>query len=703
MIVDYEDLSKKIDYLSVQQRQVVYEAYEFAKDAHKDQKRISGEPYITHPISVAMILADLKLDYQSIVSGLLHDVIEDTPITKEEIKTHFGQVVANLVDGLSKLMNFSFSSKQDAQANNFRKMLLAMSQDIRVIIIKLADRLHNMKTITSLRRDKQVRIASETLEIYAPIAKRLGMHDIALELEDLGFSSCHPIRYQVIKDALKKVQGEHRQILNEIKNALQQKMVKDQVAFSTIMGREKHIYSIYRKMKSKRLSFSELTDVLGFRILLDNKDSCYRALGVVHSLYKPISSRFKDYISLPKPNGYQSLHTVLFGPHGMPMEVQLRTEEMDNMANYGIAAHWLYKSGEIDTGDNVNRHAWLKDLIEVQQRTGSSQEFLENVKVDLFPEEVYVFTPQGDIIELPSSATVLDLAYAIHTDVGHQAVVAKVDRQFAPLSAELKNGQTVEIITSPNNHPTKTWMDIVVTGKAKSAIKYYLKSRQREASTILGMRILKKSFAEMGRDIESVRDEDWQIVVKKLGVGRREELLQEVALGVRQARSILELIPKGSAALVTPELGDTPLSITGTEGLVVEYGECCGPIPGDPIHGMLRTGHGVVIHRSQCPHLLKAIQNKVKIMPVSWAENVTGEYRVNVKVEAMNQRGVLAMMALAVSDAKANIDDIGIRDYTEQQAVVLLKLQVTDRKQLANVIRRLRRIKLVMRAEREPR
>lgn len=699
-LLAYSELEKKLSYLSAQQLQVVYQAFVFAESAHEEQKRASGEPYIIHPVSVAIILADLKLDYTSIVAGLLHDVIEDTPISKDEIKDNFGAVVANLVDGLSKLTSLSFTSDLDKQSQNFRKMVLAMSDDIRVIIIKLADRLHNMRTLGSLARHKQVRIANETLEIYAPIAKRLGMHDIALELEDRGFSCQFPERYRVLNEALAQVQGRHKQILNEIKNAFQQHMVRSQVKFITIMGREKHIYSIYRKMKSKRLTFSDLTDVHGFRILVEDRDACYRTLGVVHSVYKPIPARFKDYISLPKPNGYQSLHTVLFGPHGVPMEVQIRTTEMDNLANYGIAAHWLYKTNEGDDMRHIQQHAWLRNLIEVQQRTGSSEEFLENVKVDLFPDEVYVFTPKGDIIELPAGATVLDLAYAIHTDIGHQAVVGKVDRQFAPLSAKLNSGQTVEIITSKSNQPTANWLEIIKTGKAKSAIKQYLRIQHKKSLIILGNRILKKAMGESDIDLSTISDDDWVKMTAKLGVKSKDELLHEVALGVKTTQELIAIY-QGDEDLSAQTMVE-PLSINGQEGMAVEYAPCCMPIPGDQINGILRIGTGVVIHQLGCDQLLRAIAANIRVVPVSWSDKVVGEFRVNLRVETLNQRGVLAMMALAVSDAKANIDDIVVESHTDQHAVVLLKLKVSDRAQLMSVSRRIERIKLVMRVARHP-
>jgi guanosine-3',5'-bis(diphosphate) 3'-pyrophosphohydrolase len=694
----YSTLEEKLGYLNSQQIQMIYQAFLFAENAHRLQKRASGDPYIIHPVAVACILADMKLDYLSIVAGLLHDVIEDTPVTKNEILDHFGEVVANLVDGLSKLENLVFKSIQDKQAQNFRKMVLAMASDIRVIIIKLVDRLHNMRTITALAPQKRERVSKETLEIYAPIAKRLGMHDIALELEDLGFLGSYPVRYRVIKEAIAQVQGRHTQVLNEIKNTFQQKMIQSNVPFSTIFGREKHIYSIYRKMKNKRLPFSDLTDVYGFRILVDQVDHCYRALGVVHSAYKPVPARFKDYIALPKPNGYQSIHTVLFGPHGVPMEVQIRTKEMDNMANYGIAAHWLYKTTDEAGLGLIKQHAWLKGLLEIQKRTGSSEEFLENVKIDLFPDEVYVFTPKGDVIELPAGSSVLDLAYAIHTDVGHQAVVAKVDRQFAPLSARLKSGQTIEVITSQTNRPTNNWLDIVKSGKAKSAIRQYLKTQHRQSMIVLGGRILTKAISQ--GELCQLSDRHWHDILTKLGVKSKEQILQEIALGIRNAQEVIGLCQDYQQAS-GGEL-EQRLKIKGSEGMAIEYAECCMPIPGDQINGLLRIGRGIIVHQAGCPHLLKAIRAQLQTVAVEWAPYVVGEYRVDLRIETLNQRGVLAMMALAVSDAKANIDDIVVENHTDQQAVVLLKLKVADKAQLASVIRRIERIALVMSVKRSP-
>ncbi|MDA9832703.1 bifunctional (p)ppGpp synthetase/guanosine-3',5'-bis(diphosphate) 3'-pyrophosphohydrolase [Gammaproteobacteria bacterium] len=691
----YNTLEKKIDYLNAQQVQIIHQAFLFAENAHRPQKRASGDPYIIHPVSVACLLADMKLDYLSIVAGLLHDVIEDTPITKNDILNHFGEVVANLVDGLSKLENLVFTSIQDKQAQNFRKMVMAMASDIRVIIIKLADRLHNMRTLGALAPAKKKRIATETLEIYAPIAKRLGMHDIALELEDLGFLGRYPTRYRVIKEAAGQVQGRHKQVLNEIKNTFQQKMIQANIPFSTIVGREKHIYSVYRKMKSKRLPFSDLTDVYGFRILVEQADQCYRALGVVHGAYKPVPACFKDYIALPKPNGYQSIHTVLFGPHGVPMEVQIRTKEMDDMANFGIAAHWLYKVNDEGGLDAIKQHAWLKGLLEIQKRTGSSEEFLENVKIDLFPDEVYVFTPKGDVIELPTGSSVLDLAYAIHTDVGHQSVVAKVDRQFAPLSAQLKSGQMVEIITSQTNRPTDNWLDIVKTSKAKIAIRQFLRTQHKQSMVVLGGRILTKAISQ--GDLGQLSDQHWHDILMKLEVKSKDQVLQEIALGVRSAQEVISLCQEYQQE---PHDVEQRLKIKGSEGMAIEYAGCCMPIPGDQINGILRVGRGIIVHQSGCSHLLKAMRSKPQVVAVEWASYVVGEYRVDLRVEVLNQRGVLAMMALAVSDAKANIDDIVVENHTDQQAVVLLKLKVTDKTQLASVSRRIKRIALVMSVER---
>ncbi|NNF97321.1 MAG: RelA/SpoT family protein, partial [Halobacteria archaeon] len=495
-------------YLEPDQISEVYQAYLFGAEAHEGQHRLSGEPYITHPIAVAKILAEMHMDPKSIVAAILHDVIEDTGTPIEKVKSRFGEEVAVLVDGVSKLTHIQFESKAEAQAENFRKMMLAMVEDIRVILIKLADRLHNMRTLGVMRPDKRRRIARETLEIYAPIANRLGMNKMRLELEDLGFTAMHPLRSQILSESLKKARGNRKEIVGKIEETIKERLKQEGLG-GEVIGREKHLYSIYKKMKSKHLGFSEVMDVYAFRIIVDSVDTCYRVLGAVHNLYTPMPGRFKDYIAIPKANGYQSLHTVLFSPYSVPIEVQIRTEEMHKVAEAGIAAHWLYKSSK-QAGRNsaqVRARQWLHDLLEIQSKAGNSIEFLENVKIDLFPVEVYVFTPQGDIMVLPRGATAVDFAYAVHTDVGNQCVAVKIDRRLMPLRTELFNGQTVEIITSKGAQPNPAWLDFVNTAKARTNIRNYLKNLQQDEAVMLGTRLLNKSLAAHGSSLVSLTDE----------------------------------------------------------------------------------------------------------------------------------------------------------------------------------------------------
>lgn len=697
----FEQLKKKLSYLDEEQVEKIHQAFLVAKGAHEGQKRNTGDPYITHPLSVATILADMRMDPQTIMAALLHDVIEDTELDKQALIDQFGEEVAELVDGVSKLTQIEFSTRAEAQAENFRKMVLAMARDIRVVLVKLADRLHNMRTLQSLSSEKRRRISRETLDIFAPIANRLGMHALSLELQDLGFAALYPLRYRVIKNELAKVRGNRKEMLETIQDNLQQGLQRAGINNFEVSGREKHLYSIYQKMTDKHLSFSDITDVYAFRIIVDSNDSAYRSLGVVHSLYKPVSERFKDYISIPKANGYQSLHTTLFGPFGLPIEIQIRTREMDQMANSGIAAHWLYKSGDkFSEKSQARAQQWVKNLLEMQQRTGSSLEFIENVKIDLFPDEVYVFTPKGAIMELPAGATAVDFGYTVHTDIGNTCVAAKIDRQLASLSTVLKSGQTVEIITAPGARPNPAWSDFVVTGKARSAIRHFLKTQQRGESIALGKKLLNKALASLGLSLKKLPEESINFILKEVQLESLDDLLEEIGLGNRVAMLVANRLTAtvGDKTLKLPEEIPKikPLEIKGTEGMVVNYASCCYPIPGDPIVGILNAGQGILVHMEQCKQSNKLRNHPELYIPVRWAESVEGEFMALIKVEFVNQRGVLAALALAIADAEANIDDIHVKERDGRHYQVLLKIMVRDRVHLARVMRNVRKVKAVL-------
>lgn len=700
----FKKLQQKLSYLDKPQVDAIYKAYLVAKDAHEGQKRSTGEAYITHPVSAACILADMHMDYQTIMAAILHDVIEDTDVDKRSLAEQFGEDVADLVDGVSKLTQIEFSDRAEAQAENFRKMVLAMAKDIRVILVKLADRLHNMRTLEPLNPERRRRIARETLEIFAPIANRLGMHELSLELEDLGFSALYPMRYRALKSEVAAAVGHREEVLGTIQQNLQEGLEKAGVKNFEITGRKKHFYSIYKKMRDKHLSFAEVTDVFGFRIVVDSVDDCYRALGVVHGLFKPVPEKFKDYIAIPKANGYQSLHTTLFGPFGSPIEIQIRTKEMEQMAGSGIAAHWLYKSGdELADTSQARAQRWVRNLLEMQQRTGSSLEFIENVKIDLFPDEVYVFTPKGAIMELPAGATAVDFAYIVHTDIGNTCVAAKIDRQLSPLSTVLFSGQTVEIITAPGARPNPAWLDFVVTGKARSGIRHFLKNQQRGESIALGKKLLNKALATLGLSLKKLTPETIHIILKEIQLETLDDLLEEIGLGNRVAmivanRTTAALSEKGGRTEISKEI--KPLVIKGTEGMVVNYGTCCYPIPGDPIVGILNAGQGILVHTEDCKQVAKLRSHPERYMPVRWAEAVQGEFMVAIRVEFVNQRGVLAALALAIAEAEANIDDVNVNERDGRHYMVTFKILVKDRVHLARVMRNVRKVKAVLRITR---
>ncbi|HEX6571960.1 MAG TPA: bifunctional GTP diphosphokinase/guanosine-3',5'-bis pyrophosphate 3'-pyrophosphohydrolase [Steroidobacteraceae bacterium] len=692
-------ISKLETYLPPDQVERVQEAYDFAFQAHDGQRRRSGEPYITHPVAVADLLADLRLDAQTMIAAILHDVMEDTPNTKDEITERFGREVAELVDGVSKLDQVQVRSRAEAQAESFRKMLLAMVRDIRVIMVKLADRTHNMRTLGAMPPAKRRTIARETLEIYAPIANRLGMHTIKRELEDLGFRALYPRRYKVIESAVKAAKGNQKQFVGRIAASLKEALDLAGIG-ARIEGREKDAYSIYEKMRRKKLSLNEVVDVYGFRLIVDRPDTCYRTLGVVHAVFKPMPGRFKDYIAIPRVNGYQSLHTTLFGPNSTPIEVQIRTEEMHRIAESGIAAHWQYKEGG---GSGIGLHGdrareWLQQLVEIQQG-GNSEEFLESVKVDLFPDKVYVFTPKGEIRRLPRGSTCVDFAYAVHTDVGNRCVAAKVDRRLVPLRTPLRNGQTVEIITAKGATPNPAWVNFVVTAKARASIRQYLKSLKRSEAIELGKRLLNQALEEFSLTLRKIPQESVTAVVGELGLRTQDELFERIGLGERVAPFIARrLLPPESEAVAEGTAG--PLAIAGTEGLVVSYARCCFPIPNDPILASLSTGRGVVIHREACGNLASFRKQPEKWIPVTWQPATDREFHVEIRADVTNRMGVLASVASAIAGTQTNIDRVSVVERDTDTSTLIFELLVQDRKQLASVMRAVRGMPEVLKVAR---
>ena len=686
-------------YLSSDQIDQVRKAFFFAKDAHEGQYRRSGEPYITHPLAVSYILSEMHMDHQSLMAAMLHDVIEDTPVSKETMAQQFGETVAELVDGVSKISQIKFESQAIAQAENFRKMVLAMTQDIRVILVKLADRLHNMRTLDVLQPKKRRRIATETLEIYGPIANRLGMNDMRVEFEDLGFEALYPMRSDLIKKALKNVRGNRTEVVKSIEEGIKSQMEQEGLE-AKVFGREKHLYSIYQKMRSGRKSFTEIMDVFGIRIVVPSVDGCYRALGIVHNLYKPIPGRFKDYIAIPKTNGYQSLHTTLIGMNGVPIEIQIRTEDMEAMANNGIAAHWLYKSEGFNTSAQTRAREWLKSLLDLQQRAGNSLEFIEHVKVDLFPDEVYIFTPKGKILVMPSGATPVDFAYAVHSGVGNACVAAKIDNRLAPLSTPLKSGQAVEIITAPGACPNPSWLSFVITSKARSNIRHFLKTQRNTDSRELGKRLLDKALASLNTSLDKIPLEIIDNVLKEAKFNTVDELLTDIGLGNRMPQFVARhLLPLKEDELI-PESINTPLAIRGTEGMVINYGKCCRPIPGDNIVGHLSAGRGIVIHQDTCNNISGIDDKPDKLLMVEWSDHVEGEYIVELRIEMQNQRGSLAMMATVITDSDANIESIHMEEKDLKVSALKLYIGVRNRVHLARIIKRLRNLKTVYRITR---
>lgn len=696
----FEGLKQKVsEYLPAQQVEDIQRAFVLARDAHDGQMRSSGDPYITHPVAVAGILADMHLDYETLMSALLHDTIEDTPVSKEQLIGEFGQSVADLVEGVSKLDKIQFRSKKEAQAENFRKMMMAMTQDIRVILVKLADRTHNMRTLGALRPDKRRRIARETLEIYAPIAHRLGIHDIKNELEDLGFQAMYPMRYRALGSAVRQARGNRKEIIENTRQEIEIRL-KESTIEAQVLGREKHLYSIYRKMKNKELMFNEVMDIYAFRLIVEGVDSCYRALGAMHGLYKPIEGRFKDYIAIPRTNGYQSLHTSLVGPHGIPVEIQIRTMEMEQMADKGVAAHWMYKEpGETrGTTAQVRARKWMQSLLELQHSASSSVEFIENVKTDLFPEEIYVFTPDGRIIELPMGATAVDFAYAVHSDIGNSCVGVRVDRRNHSLNRPLQNGQSVEIITSPRAKPNASWLNFVVSAKARSYIRQYLKKQRSEEAINMGNRLLRHALGTT--KLEEIAEADIERVVQETKHENFYALLADIGLGNELSAIVARRLLGNQEPKILDD-GQARVAIKGTEGLLVSYGRCCHPIPGDTIIAILSPGKGMVIHQNGCRNIRKlAKEEPHRVLPMNWESKVQGEFKASVRVELINHQGTLAKLTSAIAKADSDIISLQTEEKESNIYYIDLELTTTNRVHLANVMRKIRAMPEVQKVSR---
>jgi RelA/SpoT family (p)ppGpp synthetase len=676
------------------------DAYRFSEAAHAGQKRQSGDPYISHPLAVAEILAEWHLDGQTLMAALLHDVTEDTSVTKDEISDTFGKPVAELVDGVSKLDRIEFQSAEDAQAENFRKMLLAMARDVRVILIKLADRLHNMRTLGAVPPAKRRRVARETMEIYAPIANRLGLNTLYHELQELSFMHLYPLRYQVLAKATKAARGNRREMIGRTLEAIKKRLADGGIQ-ATVQGREKHVYSTYRKMIEKHLSFSEVHDIFGARVVVKDVPGCYVALGALHSLYKPIPGKFKDYIAIPKANGYQSIHTDLIGPYGVPVEVQIRTEEMHHLAESGVASHWMYK----DDSDKLSElqkqtHRWLQSLLEIQHQSGDPHEFLEHVKVDLFPDEVYVFTPKGKILSLPRGATAVDFAYAVHTDIGNRCVAAKVNGELVPLRTELRNGDRVEIITASHAKPNPGWLQYVRTGKARSNIRHFLKTMQYEESAGLGERLLEQALKALKSKLADIDDAAWDRALRDGGTRSRGELLADIGLGKRLpavvARHLVKRSEGGEEAYPAGSV-----TILGTEGMAVQLASCCRPIPGDAIIGSIKKGQGLVVHASDCGGIVRSRKKEPEQwIDVEWDARTSRLFQAAINITVENQRGVLAKVASEIADAGSNIDAISMEEDRFMFTTMRLVLEVANRQHLARVMRSLRRLPDVKRISR---
>jgi GTP pyrophosphokinase len=679
-------------YMNAQDVEQICAALDFSRIAHTGQTRRSGEPYISHPIAVARILTPLHLDAQSIIAALLHDVVEDTAFTSRQIAEKFGETVAQMVDGLSKLERIHFETREDARAENFRKMLMAMAHDVRIVLIKLADRLHNMRTLESQSTDKWERIARETMEIYAPIAHRLGLNDIYLELQELSFRYLHPKRYSVLAKALNVARGNRRGVLSKMLEAIRQQLEKEQIQ-ADVTGREKNIYSIHKKMQIKSLRFAEVLDIYGFRVLVDDVSACYRALGALHALYKPVPGKFKDYIAIPKVNGYRSLHSTLIGPFVQPIEIQIRTREMHQIADAGIASHWLYKS---EPTLHEETHRWLQELLEGLNGSENSTEFIEHLRMDLFPDEVYVFTPKGKIQSLPRGSTAIDFAYSVHSDIGDHCTAVKINHEIVPLRTPLRNGDRVEIITSPNAKPNPAWLKYVITNRARSHIRHFFKTMQSGESAALGERLLNQAFQALKINSSEMKDACWDKLLRDTGIKSRQEILSDIGLGRRLNMIVARQLACNGESM-SDEIANPTITIQGTEGVAVKFASCCHPIPGDPIIGLIKSGQGLVVHTHDCPLLREG--GNYNWLDVAWADNITRTFIVNLKLLVANQPGVLAKVTSAIAETKANIEGsttISEGDYT----ALHFTLEVKNRQHLALIMRNVGVIEEVIRVSR---
>ena len=706
-VPDYvQALERTASYLDDDQRAQLRRAWAVGAAAHAGQTRKSGEPYITHPVAVAQVLAELGLDVETLVAAILHDTIEDTPLGRDDVAAQFGETVAELVDGVTKLEKVRFADRQEAAAESFRKMLLAMSRDLRVILIKLADRLHNMRTLGAQSPEARRRIAIETLDIYAPIAQRLGMNLVKAELQDLGFKALHPWRHAVIAKRIRSQPLVRREALGQIEAKLAQRLTLEKVEHR-LVGRVKTPWSVYTKMRTQRRSFDQVMDVFGFRVVVDTVADCYHALGVVHAVYKPLDGRFRDFIAIPKANGYQSLHTVLFGPYGSPIEVQIRTREMDLIAERGVAAHWAYKIGADGTSGSGSAQsraaAWIANLVESQRGTGSSLEFLENVKVDLFPDEVYLFTPKGDILALPRNATALDFAYAVHTDVGNHAVTARVDKRLAPLRTKLVSGQSVEIITAKSASPTTQWLEFVATSKARTAIRQQLKQLEHEDAVQLGHYMLDRALGAQGTALDRIPMARLEAYLADNRYARLEALLADIALGNRMPAQVAAALAHDAAktpGAATETAPQERILITGNERGVISFAQCCLPIPRDEIMGYHTAGKGIVVHRMECPNVGEYRKSPERWVAIGWDREVSGHFSSAIRVEVENRPGVLAQVAAAIANADSNIDRVEYLERDSNIAVLRFGIDVTDARHLAEVIRGVRRLQVVQDVQR---
>ena len=721
-VVSIERLISKLTYLKPDEIIQIKKAFQFSDAAHLGQYRHSGEPYITHPVAVAELCATWRLDAPSIMAALLHDVIEDTGCTKADLVEKFGSKVAELVEGLTKLDKLEFQSHAEAQAESFRKMFMAMARDVRVILVKLADRTHNMRTLDAVPMEKRRRVARETIEIYAPVAHRLGLNIIYRDLQDLSFRYSMPMRFRVIEGAVKRARGNRKEIVEKILQATRMAFAKSNLEVD-LQGREKTLFSIYNKMRAKHLTFSQVLDVYAFRVTVHSIDECYRALGILHAIYKPMPGKFKDYIAIPKLNGYQSLHTTLLGPSGVPVEFQIRTSDMHAIAEAGVAAHWAYKDGSPDMSEVQNRaHQWLQSLIDIQDSSGDSQEFLEHVKIDLFPDAVYVFTPKGQIRALPRGATALDFAYSIHSDLGNTCVAVKINGMQLPLRSELKNGDIIEVVNSANSQPNPGWLAFVRTGKARASIRHSLKTKHYAESLQLGERLLASALRQQGVDAGLLTPEVWEKLMHWTGDKTREEACVNIALGRRSAQELAirlnilindegggEQMRLGAGDWVSPQQESIPhhhqrqaILVDGREGNSMSFQSCCHPIPGDNIIGYLGKGEGLQIHANDCPVALRMLsKDGDKWVEVEWGKDVNREFEVDLAIDTRQGKGVLARVASSVTAADSNIMNVSMEDrYKEDSVTIRFTIQVSDRLHLSKVMRSLRTNPDVMRVTR---